>query len=674
MTHWLTEWLPRLVARAPATIHRKLLAAFLSIVVLLIMVGAVGLQALSGANSRAEEVVTLQRKIAAYRQLQHDTTAQLYSVTSALLVPDAPTLEATVRQLDQFGYDFDRLQFVAKDEVELLAQLQGEYDQFIQVVSKVVELIRDGRVREGRALQAAQAGPLADRMERLTNQLVNRAQADMVASIEANQAANLSSQRTVIGFAVASIALALVLGYAISLSVIRPVKQMEARFNEIASGDFSGRIEVPNRDELGKLAANLNRMNDELGRLYRQLEAANLAKSRFLAAASHDLRQPLHALNLFVAQLRAETDPAERSRVTAQIDAAVTAMNDLFNALLDISKLDAGALAPELTTFPVAHLLKQLETTFAPAAREKGLRLRFVPTAAWVRSDFILLQRILLNLVSNAIRYTARGGVLVGCRRRGPQLRIEVWDSGIGIPEDQRENIFREFYQVVDPERSRRGRPGLGLGLAIVDRLCRLLDHRLELTSTPGRGSRFAVSLPWVAAPQESIEHSIAPKAKSDPVSGKLVVVIDDDALALDAMRGLLRRWGCFVVGAESESSALASLAGDDHRPDLIISDYRLADGRTGIEAIQRLRSALGARIPAFLVTGDIAPERLREAGANGLHLLHKPVEPMALRAMLNQILKGGGRAADRLQATATHGWSTNPQPAADPSPAHPLR
>jgi len=158
---------------------------------------------------------------------------------------------------------------------------------------------------------------------------------------------------------------------------------MEARFDEMASGDFSGRIEVPNRDELGNLAGNLNRMNDELGRLYRQLEAANLAKSRFLAAASHDLRQPLHALNLFVAQLRTETDPVERSRVTAQIDASVTAMNDLFNALLDISKLDAGVLAPELTTFPVAHILQRIERTFAPAAQEKGLRLRVVPSDAW---------------------------------------------------------------------------------------------------------------------------------------------------------------------------------------------------------------------------------------------------------------------------------------------------
>ena len=313
MMGWLTDWLPRIVARAPATIRTKLLAAFLSIVVLLITVGAVGLEVLTRVERHAEEMVTLQRKIAAYRQLQHDTTAQLYSVTSALLIQEEASLAAALRQLNQFGYDFDRLQFVAKDEVGLLAELRSEYDQFIGVVAKVVELIQEGKVAEGRALQAAQAGPLADRMERLTNQLVNRAEADMVASIEANQGAHLTSLFMIAGFGAGSILLALVLGYAISLSLIRPVEQMEARFNELASGDFSRQIDVPNRDELGSLAANLNRMIDELGRLYRQLEAANLAKSRFLAAASHDLRQPLHALNLFVAQLRTETDPTERA-------------------------------------------------------------------------------------------------------------------------------------------------------------------------------------------------------------------------------------------------------------------------------------------------------------------------------------------------------------------------
>jgi signal transduction histidine kinase/CheY-like chemotaxis protein len=370
----------------------------------------------------------------------------------------------------------------------------------------------------------------------------------------------------------------------------------------------------------------------------RQLELANAYKSRFLAAASHDLRQPLHALNLFVAQLHAECDPAERNRLVGRIDAAVGAMNELFNALLDMSKLEAGMLETELTEFPVERLLKHMETTFAGAAQENGLRLSVVPSAAWVRSDFILLERILLNLASNAVRYTTRGGIVIGCRRRGARLRLEVWDSGPGIPEDHHRNIFREFYQLAGAGRDRRG--GLGLGLAIVDGLGRLLDHPVELKSRPGRGSCFSVSVPRAAAQREPSEAPAERARPTDPLSGKLVVVIDDDALVLDGMRGILRSWGCGVVTEPSAAEALARLTELGSRPDVIISDYRLANGKTGIEAIERLRGALGAAIPAFLISGDTAPERLRDAGASGYHLLHKPVPPMALRAMLNGLLR----------------------------------
>ncbi|HTN73271.1 MAG TPA: HAMP domain-containing protein, partial [Methylomirabilota bacterium] len=277
----LLQFLPRLVARVPAKVHVKLLAAFLAIVTLLIAVGSVGLQVLSRSNRRARELVELQRKTAAYRQLQHDTIAQLYGVASALLVHDERNLEVTLRQLNQFGYDLDRLQFVAKDEVELLAQVRKDYDQFTQVVSQAIEMIRVGKIAEGNQLQITRANPLAERLERLMNQLVNRAEADMVESIEASDAAYARSRWIIIGIAVGSIALALLLGYAISWSVIGPVRQMDERFEQIASGDFSRRVEVPNRDELGTLAANLNRMSNELGRLYQQLEArtGELARS-----------------------------------------------------------------------------------------------------------------------------------------------------------------------------------------------------------------------------------------------------------------------------------------------------------------------------------------------------------------------------------------------------------
>jgi CheY-like chemotaxis protein len=298
------------------------------------------------------------------------------------------------------------------------------------------------------------------------------------------------------------------------------------------------------------------------------------------------------------------------------------------------------------------------------------LRLRVVPSDAWVRSDPILLERILLNLVSNAVRYTDHGGVLVGARRRGGLVRIEVRDSGVGIPSDQTSKVFGEFYQLASPERGHRG--GLGLGLAIVDRLCRLLGHPVELASAPGRGSCFAVSLPPVSPQHKPVEPSTATLGIADPATGKLIVVIDDDRLVLDGMRGVLQSWGCFVVAAESDGAALASLDGDDRRPDLIISDYRLADGMTGIRAVERLRKAFRAPIPAFLISGDTAPERLLEARAQGFHLLHKPVAPMALRAMVNQLLK-----ANRVDgAPRMDGCERSPSDRlpADPSATHLLQ
>jgi signal transduction histidine kinase/CheY-like chemotaxis protein len=655
------------VSRVPARVQVKLLAAFLAIEILLIVMGAVGLQVLSGVNQRTDELIKLQRKIEAYRQVQHDTTSQLYSVSSSLLSSDDLTLLSTLRQLNQFGYDVDRLQFVAKDEVELLDRFRQDYDGFTYVVTHVVELIRAGRGPEAREMQLARAAPLADRLERLTNQLVNKAEADMVTGIEASNQAYAASRWTVVSFAFGSAILAVFLGYVISLSMVGTLTEVEARLSQIAAGDFSQRVHVVNRDELGALAANVNRMSEELGHLYQQLEAANLAKSRFLAAASHDLRQPLHALNLFVTQLHSELDQTEKGRVVARIDAAVAAMNELFDALLDISKLDAGVLAPSISEFPVDHQLKRIEMTFTAAAREKGLRLRVVSSGVWIRSDFILLERILLNLVSNAVRYTAQGGVVVGCRRRADLLRIEVWDSGIGIPEDQRRNIFGEFYQLAATEQDGRG--GLGLGLAIVDRLCRLLDHPIELTSRLGRGSRFAISVP-LGSPLKLAEQ--LPQAAVDHARGKFVVVIDDDALVLDGMRGVLKDWGCSVVTADSEIAALAALAEHERPPDLIISDYRLGDGRTGFEVIERLRGAFGAPIPAFLISGDTAPERLREASASGYYLLHKPVLPITLRAVVSQLLKGYEDANGCMETAVLRDPSTVHQPAATPSPTPP--
>ncbi len=376
----------------------------------------------------------------------------------------------------------------------------------------------------------------------------------------------------------------------------------------------------------------------EIEKKSRQLELANTAKSRFLAMASHDLRQPLHALGLFVAQLRTTLKPEERAKTIEQIHAAVSEMTEMFNSLLDISKLDAGVLTPRIVPFPVAHLLQKIETTFDQAAREKGLRLRVRRSGAWVRSDALLLERILLNLVSNAVRYTSRRGVVVGCRRRGEMLRIEVWDSGPGIPEGHRQNIFGEFFQLPASERDRYG--GLGLGLAIVDRLRRLLDHEIELTSTVGRGSRFTILVPLTAARITSAEsvHSFHPAAFA--VEGKLILIIDDAPIVLEGTSGLLGKWGYSAMTASSDEDALLRLAEQEQRPDLIISDYHLANGKTGIEAIERIGAAFGASIPAVLISGDTAPERLRDARDKGYILLHKPVDPMRLRAVMHELFR----------------------------------
>ncbi|MFZ1090070.1 MAG: histidine kinase dimerization/phospho-acceptor domain-containing protein, partial [Xanthobacteraceae bacterium] len=336
-----------LVARIPARVQLKLLAAFLVIATLLIIVGAVGLQVLSGVNQRTEELIKLQRKIEAYRQVQHDTTIQLYSVSTALLLADEETMASTLRQLNQFGYDVDRLEFVAKDEAELIEQFRRDYNRFVDIVTRVIELIRGGRTAEARRMQLQEASPLADRLERLTNQLVNKAEADMVAGIEASTEAYGTARWMVIAFALGSIVLALGLGYSISWSIVGPVEQIEARLSEVAAGDFTRRVHVANRDELGVLAANVNRMCEELGTLYQQLELASKHKSQFLANMSHELRTPLNAI-LGYTELILDSvygDMPEKARgVLDRIQRNGRHLLGLINDVLDLSKIEAGQL------------------------------------------------------------------------------------------------------------------------------------------------------------------------------------------------------------------------------------------------------------------------------------------------------------------------------------------
>jgi signal transduction histidine kinase len=491
--------LVELVARLPVTVHAKLLAAFLAITLLLIIVGAVGLQRLSTVNRRAEDLVQLHRKIAAYRQLQHDTTGQLYSVAAALLVPDDQTLDATLRQLNQFGYDLDRLRFVARDEVELLGRVREDYEQFIKVASEVVELIRAGKVAEGREIQLAQASPLADRLERLTNELVNKAEADMVASVDTSHDAYIESLAVVVGFAVGAIALALVLGYAISWSLISPVQRMNDRLKQIASGDFSSRVAIPNRDELGALAANVNRMSEELGSLYQRIQVASRHKSEFLANMSHELRTPLNAIigfsEVLLQRMFGELNPKQEEYLQ-DVLASGRHLLSLINDILDLSKVEAGRMELEPSAFDVRSTLEGCLALVRERAGQHGIALELdVSELDQLVADERKVRQVVLNLLSNAVKFTPEGGriTLQGMRTDGA-VQISVSDTGVGIAPEEQEGVFEEFRQVGSD--SAKKSEGTGLGLALARKFVELHGGRIRVVSEVGRGSTFTFTIP----------------------------------------------------------------------------------------------------------------------------------------------------------------------------------
>jgi signal transduction histidine kinase/CheY-like chemotaxis protein len=383
-----------------------------------------------------------------------------------------------------------------------------------------------------------------------------------------------------------------------------------------------------------------------IGELREQKDAAedaNIAKSRFLAAASHDLRQPLHALGLFVQALQ-ETPLATRERqVIGNIRRSVDAMEELFNALLDISRLDAGVVQPHITTIPLAAVFDRVRFEYAQIARQKRLPLRVVKTSLFVQSDPSLLARLIRNLLSNAVRYTDSGGVVLGCRRMGSEVRIEVWDTGKGIPADRHDEIFQEFYQLNNPERDRR--KGLGLGLAIVKRLAKLLNYRVSLRSVVGKGSVFSITLPR-GCRDDYVPAESSPESAAFDLSHALVLVIDDETAVQEGMVALLRKWKCDVLTAGSGAEMLGKLVAVQRLPDLIVSDYRLRDNENGIQVVEALRSEFNVDIPALLVTGDTGPDRLRDAEASGLPILHKPLNPARLRTLIAHLLREHTRAA----------------------------
>jgi len=358
-------------------------------------------------------------------------------------------------------------------------------------------------------------------------------------------------------------------------------------------------------------------------------ERSDQDKSRFLAIASHDLRQPVHALGLFAATLQKRLQRSPDEPLARNLMRAVDGLERSFNAMLDISKLDAGALAPRVVTFSLRDMFRRLHMQYVGQAELAGLGLRFSPGGKSVNSDPQLLERIVSNLIQNAIKYTTRGGIVVVARSTASHINVEIWDTGGGIPADELPRIFDEFYQLGRGERDRSH--GLGMGLAIVKRLAALLGHRLEVASAVGRGTMFRIGVPIGGLP--GIQEDMAP-ADTQPMTGQspqMVLVVDDEEPIREGLRLLLQEWGYQAMTAASGDQAERAVSALEGRVDLVLSDLHLGDGPDGREVIAQVRRLCGRDVPAILITGDTTPDDIQRVAADGDPVLFKPVQPRGL-------------------------------------------
>lgn len=361
---------------------------------------------------------------------------------------------------------------------------------------------------------------------------------------------------------------------------------------------------------------------------------SNLAKSKRVAAANHDLRQPLHALNLFVAQLQNQTDYESREKTLTKIDACLLSINELFDSLMDITRLNTDVNDPQIQDCHLQDIFNRVENTFRETAEQKGLKLYFRETQTIVKSDPILLERILLNLVNNALRYTPAGKIFIAARQRGSAVELQVWDTGIGIQLENQQKIFEEYFQV---KKSEHKNSGSGLGLAIVKKICELLNHRIKVKSTPGKGSCFSVLMDNSNAKFHRTDYPLP--TDNSLFKQKMILILDDDPLVLQAMEGFISAWGCSVITAFSIEDAIKKSKGLSAIPNLIISDYSLTENITGLDAISTIRREFDQKIPAFLMTANTDREKINEVHNEGFTLLSKPVQPMLIKSLAAQYL-----------------------------------
>jgi len=438
-----------------------------------------------------------------------------------------------------------------------------------------------------------------------------------------------------------------VLGFFTLLQDITERRRAELKLQE-AKDQLERRV-VERTRELTELNRELSqenrvrsRVEEALRLAKREADEANQSKTRFLAAASHDLLQPLNAARLFVSALEQQSGlDAQQRHLVDRLDGSIRSAEELLSALLDVSRLDAGAMPTDVREFAIGELLDTLHAEFSPVAAERGLRFDRVDCSARVVSDPKLLRRVLQNLLSNALRYTRSGRVVIGCRRRQGQLLVQVLDTGTGIPADQTELIFREFHRLQESRRSQER--GLGLGLAIVDRIARMLDHPISLQSTPGRGTVFGIAVPLASGESVAPSPRRAAKPRIHDLVGLRVLCIDNEPDILTGMRLLIEPWGCRVSTAGDEAKAVQIIERSG-LPDVFLADYHLNESRNGIDLMNRLRARFGSAVPGVLITADQTDVVRNEARANGYRVLHKPLKPAALRALLNRVSSLRGR------------------------------
>ena len=645
------------MARVPVPIHRKLVVAFGAVVALLVAVGALGVLSLGEANRRTERLGDLQGKVSIYRQLQNDTIIKLYAGVSALSNPDPAVLDATLRQLQQ-SYDFSRLQFAARDERQLLSRIEATYNQFVTVMAEGIQLVRQGKLAQGQELQRARAKPLADQLERLTNQLVNKAESDIATLVDRTEASYRDSRRFFIAVAAGGIGLALLLGFAISWSIIGPVTQMGRRFDELAAGDFSRHVDVVNRDELGALAGNLNRMNDELGRLYRDLEAASRHKSEFLASMSHELRTPLNAIIGFSEVLRQEMFGPLNDRQVDYLNDILTSgrhLLSLINDILDLSKIEAGKMELELSTFSLPAVLEGGLTMIRERAANHGISLGLdvASDVGEIIADERKVKQVVFNLLSNAVKFTPDGGHIdLSARCLNGEVEVAVRDTGIGIAPEDQERVFEEFQQAGQRE-------GSGLGLALSRSFIELHGGRIRLESELGVGSTFSFTLPLPQAPATGWEATLAvpqPElatpvdiAPQEGAGGLTMLVIEDDEHSAELLRIFLEDGGFSVSLAGSGDEGLE--AARRLRPAAIVLDLLLPDV-SGWDVLTRLKSdPTLADIPVVIVS--MLDERGKGYALGAAEYLVKPVDRDELLGTLRPLTAAGSLNGEPVKVLA---------------------